>query len=90
VPLVVPALVLTGVFALIGTLQLYGEPNTLRPLTTEITQSWAPLMTIYRDAFLTDDLPSAAASSTILALGTVALSAIVLAVANRRRKEGVS
>jgi multiple sugar transport system permease protein len=90
VPLVVPALVLTGVFALIGTLQLYGEPNTLRPLTTEITQSWAPLMTIYRDAFLTDDLPSAAASSTILALGTVALSAIVLAVANGRRKEGVS
>jgi len=47
-------------------------------------------MTIYRDAFLTDDLPSAAASSTILALGTVALSAIVLAVANRRRKDGVS
>lgn len=90
VPLVVPALVLTGVFALIGTLQLYGEPNTLRPLTTDITQSWAPLMTIYRDAFLTDDLPSAAASSTVLALGTVLLSAIVLGIANRKRSEAAS
>lgn len=90
IPLVVPALVLTGVFALIGTLQLYGEPNTLKPLTTDITQSWAPLMTIYRDAFLTDDLPAAAASSTILALGTVLLSAIVLGIANRKRTEAAS
>ncbi|ROS21558.1 multiple sugar transport system permease protein [Rathayibacter sp. PhB127] len=85
VPLVRPALILTGVFSLIGVLQLYGEPTTLRPLTSRITQTWAPLMTIYRDAFITDNLPAAAAASTVLALGTLIVSALVLWVSSRRR-----
>ncbi|WP_144762769.1 carbohydrate ABC transporter permease [Curtobacterium sp. 9128] len=84
VPLVVPALVLTAIFSLIGALQLYGEPTTLKPMSSVISQTWVPLMTIYRDAFLTDDLPSAAALSVILALGTVVLSAVVLVITNRR------
>ncbi|MCU1407235.1 MAG: hypothetical protein JWQ43_3538 [Glaciihabitans sp.] len=86
IPLVVPALVLTGIFSLIGTLQLYGEPTTLKPMTDVISQTWVPLMTIYRNAFLTDDLPGAAALSVVLAVGTVALSAIVLWLTNRRSK----
>ncbi|MFE9751253.1 carbohydrate ABC transporter permease [Saccharothrix saharensis] len=86
IPLVRPALLLTAIFSLIGTLQVYGEPTTLRPLSSAITQTWAPLMTIYRDAFLTDDLARAAASSTLLALGTVVVSAIVPAVSNRRMR----
>lgn len=90
IPLVVPALVLTAIFSLIGALQLYGEPTTLRPMTSVITQSWVPLMTIYRDAFQADDLPSAAALSVILAVGTVVLSAIVLAITNRRASGGRS
>lgn len=85
VPLVAPALILTGFFSIIGTLQLYSEPATLRPMTSAISNSWVPLMTIYRDAFATDDLPRAAAASTLLAIGTVAASAIVLRVVNRRR-----
>jgi multiple sugar transport system permease protein len=89
VPLVLPALVLTTVFSLIGTLQLYGEPMTLKPMTSAITQTWAPLMTIYRDAFITDNLPAAAASSTVLALGTVLVSVIVLRIANRKTMEAV-
>ncbi|WP_019181343.1 carbohydrate ABC transporter permease [Microbacterium yannicii] len=78
IPLVAPALVLTGLFALIGTLQVYGEPQTLRPMTNEISQTWVPLMTIYRDAFTRDDLSLAAASSVVLALGTLLLSIILL------------
>ncbi|WP_307786175.1 sugar ABC transporter permease [Rathayibacter sp. SD072] len=89
VPLVMPAVVLTLVFSLIGTLQLYGEPATLQPMARDISQTWAPLMTIYRDAFITDDLPAAAASSTVLALGTVLVSALVLVLANRRQREAV-
>jgi multiple sugar transport system permease protein len=84
VPLVVPALVLTAIFSLIGALQLYGEPTTLRPMTSAISQTWVPLMTIYRNAFLTDDLPGAAALSVLLALGTVLVSALVLWITNRR------
>ncbi|NAZ85321.1 carbohydrate ABC transporter permease [Kineococcus indalonis] len=84
VPLVAPALVLTGLFALIGTLQVYGEPTTLAPMTTSITQTWVPLMTIYRDAFTRDDLPLASAASVLLAVGTLAVSVVLLRVAQRR------
>jgi multiple sugar transport system permease protein len=90
VPLVTPALVLTGFFSIIGTLQLYSEPETLRPMTSAISNSWVPLMTIYRDAFATDDLPRAAAASTLLAIGTIIASALVLRVVNRRRVGAVA
>ncbi|PPF66453.1 ABC transporter permease [Clavibacter michiganensis] len=90
IPLVVPALVLTGIFSLIGALQLYGEPTTLKPLTNVISQTWVPLMTIYRNAFLTDDLSGAAALSVVLALGTVLVSALVLWITNRRTAGSVS
>jgi multiple sugar transport system permease protein len=85
IPLVTPALILTGFFSLIGTIQLYSEPATLQPMTSAISNSWVPLMTIYRDAFGTDNLPQAAAASTLLAIGTVTVSALVLRVVNRRR-----
>lgn len=84
IPLVAPALVLTGIFSLIGTLQLYGEPTTLRPLSVEVTQTWVPLMKIYRDAFVRDDLPLAAASSVVLALGTLLVSVLVLRFTQKR------
>lgn len=83
IPLVAPALVLTGLFSLIGTLQLYGEPTTLRPMTTEISQTWVPLMKIYRDAFARDDMWLAAASSVLLAVGTLILSVILLRLTQR-------
>ncbi|UFU07664.1 carbohydrate ABC transporter permease [Ruania halotolerans] len=84
IPLVGPALVLTGLFALIGTLQVYGEPTTLRPMTNSISQTWVPLMKIYRDAFVRDDLSLAAASSVVLALGTLIVSVLLLRLAQRR------
>lgn len=84
IPLVGPALVLTGLFALIGTLQVYGEPTTLRPMTSAISQTWVPLMLIYRDAFTRDDLSLAAASSVALALGTLVVSVILLRLTQKR------
>jgi multiple sugar transport system permease protein len=78
VPLVRPALVLTAIFGLLGALQLYGEPTVLKPLTTTITSTWAPLMTIYQNAFALDNLPAAAAASIVLALGTAIISLVVL------------
>ena len=78
VPLVGPALVLTSIFGILGALQLYGEPLTLKPLTNSISDTWAPLMTIYRDAFALDNLPSAAAASMVLAIGTAIVSLAVL------------
>ena len=89
IPLVAPALVLTGLFALIGTLQVYSEPTTVRPMTTEISQTWVPLMHIYRNAFLRDDLPLASAASVLLAVGTLVISIVLLNIAQKRTFGGV-
>lgn len=84
VPLIMPAVIMTGIFAMISTLQVYTEPATLRPLTDTVSQTWVPLMTIYRDAFVNADLYSAAAASVVLALGTLLVSVAVLTVLQRR------
>ncbi|MFC0625232.1 carbohydrate ABC transporter permease [Kribbella deserti] len=74
VPIVMPSLIMTFVFSLIATLQVFAEPTTLRPLTNNISSTWTPLMKVYRDAFTRNDLHSAAATSVILALATFVLS----------------
>jgi multiple sugar transport system permease protein len=74
VPMVTPALILTAVFAIITTLQVFSEPTTLRPLTNSIPSTWTPLMKIYRDAFTRNDIYSAAATSMLLALGILVVS----------------
>lgn len=84
IPLVLPALVLTGLFSVIGTFQLYSEPATLRPMANTISWTWVPLMKIYQEAFMNDNLGAAAAASVVLALGTLALSLLILKVFQRR------
>jgi multiple sugar transport system permease protein len=74
IPLLTPALVMTTIFSLIATLQVFSEPMTLRPLTNLIPSTWMPLMKVYRDAFVNGDLYSAAATSVLLALATLAVS----------------
>ena len=84
IPLVTPALVLTGMFSVIGTLQLYSEPATLRPMTSTISSTWVPLMKIYQEAFVNDNLGGAAAASVILAVGILLLSLLILRVFQRK------
>ncbi|MEV0150110.1 MULTISPECIES: sugar ABC transporter permease [unclassified Nonomuraea] len=80
VPLLRPSLVMTSVFTLIGMLQVFSEPATLRPMTNTITQDWVPLMRIYQQAFVDNDIYLGAASSVLLAGATVLLSLGALAV----------
>jgi multiple sugar transport system permease protein len=63
---------------------VYNEPATLRPLSDSISSTWVPLMTIYRDAFVNNDIYSAAAASVVLALGTLIVSAVTLTFLQRR------
>ena len=74
VPIVLPSLIMTFVFSLIATLQVFAEPMTLRPLSNTISSTWTPLMKVYRDAFVRDDVYSAAASSVVIAAATFLLS----------------
>ena len=74
VPMVLPALIMTTVFSMIATLQVFSEPMTLRPLTNALATTWTPLMKVYRDAFTIGDLYSAAATSMVVASLTLVLS----------------
>jgi multiple sugar transport system permease protein len=67
IPLITPALVMTTVFSMIATLQVFNEPTTLEPMTNAISGSWSPLMKITQDAFERDDVHSAAAASLLIA-----------------------
>jgi multiple sugar transport system permease protein len=74
IPIVLPSLVMTCVFSIIATLQVFAEPMTLRPLSNSISATWTPLMKVYRDAFIRNDIYSAAATSVVIAAATFALS----------------
>jgi multiple sugar transport system permease protein len=74
IPIVTPSLIMTFVFSMIATLQVFAEPVTLRPLTNTISSTWTPLMKVYRDAFIRNDIYSAAATSVVIAVATFVIS----------------
>ncbi|MFI7440741.1 carbohydrate ABC transporter permease [Nonomuraea indica] len=74
IPILMPAIILTTVFSVIATVQVFTEPSTLRPLSNTISSTWSPLMKVYRDAFVTGDLYSAAATAIVIAGVSLVLS----------------
>ncbi|MCX7522638.1 sugar ABC transporter permease [Microbacterium sp. STN6] len=84
IPIIAPALVMTALFSMIATLQVFAEPTTLRPLSNSLSTSWSPLMLVYRDAFTRNDIYSAAATSVVIALGTFIISFLFLRVVQKR------
>ncbi|TFV95362.1 carbohydrate ABC transporter permease [Leifsonia flava] len=84
IPIIAPALVMTALFSMIATLQVFAEPMTLRPLTNSLSTTWSPLMFVYRDAFIRDDVYTASATSILIALATFAISFFFLRVVQRR------
>jgi len=73
IPLVTPAIILTAVFSIIGTLQLLAEPQTLRSFSTAINSTFTPNLAVYTTASV-PNYSLAAAMSVVLALATFALS----------------
>jgi multiple sugar transport system permease protein len=88
IPMIAPALVLTGVFSLIATLQVFNEPQTLSPLTNTISPDWMPLMRVYNLAFNDNDSYQAAALSVIIAAVMFVGSFFLLRVSSRRVFQG--
>ncbi|WP_250573965.1 carbohydrate ABC transporter permease [Nonomuraea sediminis] len=74
IPLLRPSLTLTGVFSIIGTLQLFGEPMVLRPMASVISGGYTPVMLSYQAAFGLNDYNFAAAIAVVLALATFVFS----------------
>jgi len=83
IPLVTPAIILTAVFSIIGTLQLLAEPQTLRSFSSAISSSYTPNLAVYTTASV-PNYSLAAAFSVVLALATFALSFVFLRITQRR------
>ncbi|WFE28872.1 sugar ABC transporter permease [Solwaraspora sp. WMMD791] len=83
IPMVLPAIVLTTVFSIIGTLQLLAEPQVFRTFSSAVSSTYTPNLTVYS----TSSIPNfnlAAAFSVVLALATFALSFTFLKFTQRR------
>ncbi|MGY5129431.1 carbohydrate ABC transporter permease [Streptomyces nigrescens] len=87
IPLIRPALVLTGVFSIIGTLQLFAEPMVLRPLASSIDSGFTPNLHAYSEAFVGNNQHAAAAEAVLLALVACAASFGFLRLVGGRAKE---
>ncbi|MEY2848832.1 MAG: hypothetical protein RI885_1497 [Actinomycetota bacterium] len=83
IPLVTPAIILTAVFSIIGTLQLLAEPQTLRSFSTAINSTFTPNLAVYTTASV-PNYSLAAAISVVLALATFVLSFVFLKVTQKR------
>jgi multiple sugar transport system permease protein len=84
IPMIAPALVLTGVFSIIATLQVFNEPQTLYPLTNTISPDWMPLMRVYDLAFNDNNSYEAAAMSVLIAAVMFVGSFFLLRVSSKR------
>ncbi len=89
-PLLAPTLTLITVFSLIGALQLFNEPNTLKPITNAISSTWVPLMRVYTDAFVNNDIYRGAAASFLLIIltvtATVAANVVLRGISRRSER----
>ena len=83
IPLVRPAITLTAIFSIIGTLQLLAEPQVFKSFTSAVTSTFTPNLTIYSAAAI-PNVNLAAAFSVVLALFTFALSFTVLKFTQRK------
>jgi multiple sugar transport system permease protein len=83
IPLVAPAITLTSIFSIIGTLQLLAEPQVFKSFTSAVTSTYTPNLLIYSTASV-PNVNLAAAFSVVLAMLTFALSFTVLKLTQRK------
>ncbi|WP_235934621.1 carbohydrate ABC transporter permease [Paramicrobacterium chengjingii] len=86
IPLITPALVLTTVFSIIGTLQLFAEPQVLQTVAPAIDSQYTPNLSAYTTAFAYNDYNVAAAQAVLIAVVAFALSFAFLRLTNRKSK----
>ncbi|MGM1017468.1 MAG: carbohydrate ABC transporter permease [Actinomycetota bacterium] len=85
-PMIAPAILLTTLSSVIGTLQLFNEPQVLQTVTSNIPSDFTPNMAIYAASTLGKDANLASAMAVILGLATLIVSLILLAVNRRTTK----
>jgi multiple sugar transport system permease protein len=86
IPIVWPAIVLTMIFSVIGTLQLFNEPNVLTVVAPSVVNlHFTPNVYLYNTAFRNAQFDYSAAMAFTLALVSAILASMVLLVTRRER-----
>jgi multiple sugar transport system permease protein len=85
IPAIRPAILLTVIFSVIGSFQLFNEPNLIQRLAPSvINSSYTPNLYAYSLAFISQEVNYAAAVSFLLGLVIIVASYLVLLLTNRR------
>jgi multiple sugar transport system permease protein len=85
IPAIRSAILLTVIFSVIGSFQLFNEPNLLQRLAPGVIDSgYTPNLYAYSLAFISQELNYAAAVSFLLGIVIVVASYLVLLLSNRR------
>lgn len=84
IPLIAPALMLTTVFSIIGTMQLFAEAQVLQSVSPAIDSQYTPNLSAYTTAFAYNDYNVAAAQAVLIAVVAFALSYAFLRLTNRK------
>ncbi|WP_022891673.1 carbohydrate ABC transporter permease [Agromyces subbeticus] len=87
IPAIRPAILLTVIFSIIGTFQLFAEPSLLNAIAPDaITNSFTPNYYAYNLAFINQELNYAAAIAFLLGLFIAVVSYIVQLGSQRRER----
>ncbi|MEV6008391.1 sugar ABC transporter permease [Streptomyces sp. NPDC051976] len=83
IPLVRPALLMTTVFSIIGTAQLYNEPVIMKAIAPNLSSTWTPIMAAQGEV-AANNYNLAATESVVLALVIFVLSFGFMRLVNKR------
>lgn len=83
IPMIAPAILLTTLSSIIGTLQLFNEPQVLKTITSNISSDFTPNMAIFAAATQGKDSHLSSAMAVILGVATLIVSLILLRISNR-------
>lgn len=87
IPLIAPAIVLTGIFSIIGTLQLFNEPSIMAPIAPSVVQDhYTPNLYAYTLAFTNQQYNYSAAVSFTLGAVVFIGSYLFMFITNRGRR----
>lgn len=84
VPMIWPAVLLTTLSSIIGTLQLFNEPSVLQSITSNISTAYTPNMAIFAMSTTGNNSQLASAMAVILGVATFVFSLVVMRISTRR------
>jgi multiple sugar transport system permease protein len=89
IPLIAPTILLTAIFSVIGTLQLFNEPQLMSAVAPQVIgDHYTPNLYAYALAFTNQEYNYSAAVSFVLGALVVVATYLVMFLANRRKVAG--